>query len=142
MYLRVLGLLAALAPLTWSSTCDKKDPCCRYDVDGCSIPFGLPFFYKGLFTPSCDRHDICYHCGVAFNISRTTCDLTFRYNTLKACDEEYNTTRQGEMTSLRDHKQTVLKLLQQKSDEFTQPLVDEIHFFQSILYFPRKKNCF
>ena len=31
-------------------------------VNGCSIPFGLPFFYKSQFTPACNKHDICYSC--------------------------------------------------------------------------------
>ena len=37
------------------------DMCALY-ANGCSIPFGLSFTYKTLFTPSCNRHDICYGC--------------------------------------------------------------------------------
>ena len=35
---------------------------CDLYANGCSIPFGLSFTYKTLFTPSCNRHDICYGC--------------------------------------------------------------------------------
>ncbi|GFN98623.1 head domain of trimeric autotransporter adhesin [Plakobranchus ocellatus] len=64
-------------------------PCKKYDVDGCSIPFGLPFFYKTQFTLSCDRHDICYHCGVAYGIPRARCDNAFHNNTLSTCRSNY-----------------------------------------------------
>ena len=29
--------------------------------NGCSIPGGLPFPYKKVFTPACNSHDYCYH---------------------------------------------------------------------------------
>ena len=31
-------------------------------TNGCSIPFGLPFFYKKEFTRACNKHDVCYSC--------------------------------------------------------------------------------
>ncbi|GFN97628.1 conodipine_vc3 prepropeptide [Plakobranchus ocellatus] len=64
-------------------------PCKKYDGDGCSIPFGFPFFFKTQFTKSCDRHDICYHCGVAYGIPRSRCDNAFRNNTLATCTSNY-----------------------------------------------------
>ncbi|GFN97625.1 conopeptide [Plakobranchus ocellatus] len=64
-------------------------PCKRYEGDGCSIPYHLPFFYKKQFTKSCDRHDICYHCGVAYGIPRSQCDNAFRNNTLATCKSNY-----------------------------------------------------
>ena len=30
-------------------------------TNGCSVPFGLYFPYKGTFTPSCNSHDRCYY---------------------------------------------------------------------------------
>ena len=35
---------------------------CEVDVNGCSIPGDLPFFYKKKFKPACDIHDVCYFC--------------------------------------------------------------------------------
>ena len=31
-------------------------------VNGCSIPYDLPYFYKDVFEPDCNKHDICYAC--------------------------------------------------------------------------------
>ena len=31
-------------------------------TNGCSIPADLPYPYKDVFKPGCDRHDICYGC--------------------------------------------------------------------------------
>lgn len=46
-----------------------KDSCQPQHVDGCSIPLGLPFFYKTQFTPSCNKHDVCYRCvSIAFSM--------------------------------------------------------------------------
>ena len=30
--------------------------------DGCSVPDGLPRPFIELFTPECDKHDLCYDC--------------------------------------------------------------------------------
>ncbi|GFS24629.1 conodipine-M alpha chain [Elysia marginata] len=68
---------------------DPSRPCLHYEGDGCSIPFGLPFFYKTQFTKSCDRHDVCYHCGSAYNFTRPQCDHAFRQNTLATCKDQY-----------------------------------------------------
>jgi len=54
----------------------------RPKVDGCSIPFGLYFPYKHSFTPSCNRHDVCYY---RERLSRKTCDKTFYRNMLHRC---------------------------------------------------------
>lgn len=35
---------------------------CYIKTNGCSVPGGLPFFYKTTFTPACDKHDVCYSC--------------------------------------------------------------------------------
>lgn len=31
-------------------------------VNGCSIPFGIDFFYKERFKLACNKHDHCYNC--------------------------------------------------------------------------------
>lgn len=35
---------------------------CYIKTNGCSVPGGLPFFYKTTFTPACNKHDVCYSC--------------------------------------------------------------------------------
>ena len=41
----------------------KVEPCDAHDkTNGCSIPFGWNYFYKDIFKPDCDKHDICYSC--------------------------------------------------------------------------------
>ena len=40
-------------------------------TNGCSIPFGLKYFYKKTFTASCVAHDICYACvSVHYSINK------------------------------------------------------------------------
>jgi len=71
----------------------NTDSCYRTDVDpsldGCSVPFGLPFPFKRLFTPSCNRHDICYRCGMTFGLSQRGCDLWFKDDTYRSCEKRY-----------------------------------------------------
>ena len=35
-------------------------------INGCSVPWGFNFPYKGLFTLACDYHDVCYSCVSIF----------------------------------------------------------------------------
>nr|XP_022295296.1 uncharacterized protein LOC111105348 [Crassostrea virginica] len=53
-------------------------------VNGCSVPL-LHFNYEAQFTPSCNKHDICYHCGHHFGITRSQCDHKFLHNMLATC---------------------------------------------------------
>lgn len=42
---------------------DSKETCKTLDfVNGCSTPLWLPVPFKKAFTPSCNRHDVCYRC--------------------------------------------------------------------------------
>ncbi|PVD21309.1 hypothetical protein C0Q70_19482 [Pomacea canaliculata] len=85
--LRVLGVLVALgliSVIVGSEERRKRDVCTDHS-NGCSIPGNLPFFYKATFTPSCDRHDVCYRCGAMAGISRSQCDSYFHANMLRAC---------------------------------------------------------
>lgn len=54
----LLFLFAAIAFLV------QIDASCDYEshVNGCSVPLGMPFPFKPLFTPVCNRHDVCYIC--------------------------------------------------------------------------------
>uniref|UniRef100_W4VS19 Conodipine_Vc3 prepropeptide n=1 Tax=Conus victoriae TaxID=319920 RepID=W4VS19_CONVC len=60
------------------------DPCAQY-ANGCSVPLHMPLFYKTLFTPSCNRHDVCYRCGAKYGISKDTCDSAFLHHMEAAC---------------------------------------------------------
>ncbi|ESO98366.1 hypothetical protein LOTGIDRAFT_159171 [Lottia gigantea] len=60
------------------------------DINGCSIPFGLPLPFKQKFTPSCYKHDVCYFCGAARDISRLRCDAKFLTDMENACREIRN----------------------------------------------------
>ena len=54
----VLIIIFALALVTLSdASCPSES-----HVNGCSVPLGMPFPFKPLFTPVCNRHDICYVC--------------------------------------------------------------------------------
>eukprot|EP00745_Piridium_sociabile_P034831 TRINITY_DN60154_c0_g3_i1.p1 TRINITY_DN60154_c0_g3~~TRINITY_DN60154_c0_g3_i1.p1 ORF type:complete len:148 (+),score=12.05 TRINITY_DN60154_c0_g3_i1:93-536(+) len=66
---------------------EAQDACANH-ADGCSIPWGLNFFYKRKFTPSCNRHDICYGCGAAYGFSRSSCDTKFLNNMNAACGND------------------------------------------------------
>ncbi|KAK3743878.1 hypothetical protein RRG08_048505 [Elysia crispata] len=64
------------------------DPCDRYDVDGCSVPFKNAFQIVRRFTPACNRHDICYDCGKVRNVTRLECDSAFLEDMMKICHGE------------------------------------------------------
>ncbi|VDI52925.1 Hypothetical predicted protein [Mytilus galloprovincialis] len=53
---------------------------------GCSIPLFKKFPYKKNFTPSCQRHDICYNCAAKFSKSRKYCDSLFLTDMKKVCN--------------------------------------------------------
>ncbi|XP_048240113.1 conodipine-P1-like [Haliotis rufescens] len=58
--------------------------CTGEHVDGCTtVVEWVPF--KDRFTPSCNRHDICYGCGAKFGKSRLWCDDVFKKNMMKTC---------------------------------------------------------
>lgn len=49
-------------------------------VNGCSIPFGIDFFYKERFKLACNKHDHCYNC---VRIPMYIFLLLYRFQTLK-----------------------------------------------------------
>ncbi|KAK7485221.1 hypothetical protein BaRGS_00023472 [Batillaria attramentaria] len=71
-------LVHGLAVVVEGSTCESK-------ANGCST-FDLDLPYKDRFTPSCNKHDICYYCGADRGLSRECCDDEFRDNMKKSCD--------------------------------------------------------
>ncbi|XP_046368118.2 uncharacterized protein LOC124143259 [Haliotis rufescens] len=80
----IQGLSVALLVVSVTSS----DTCARYDVNGCSTPFKLPFFFKTTFTPACNRHDMCYRCGYRYKVSREMCDQVFHGQMYRACSEK------------------------------------------------------
>ncbi|XP_062606220.1 conodipine-P1-like [Saccostrea cucullata] len=64
---------------------------CGYRANGCSIPGNLPFFYKNIFRPACNKHDQCYKCGSSrrYRISRFSCDNKFVRNMLSICRRRF-----------------------------------------------------
>ncbi|XP_078368170.1 uncharacterized protein LOC144651964 [Oculina patagonica] len=61
--------------------------------NGCSIPGNLPFFYKRRFTPACNKHDVCYACGVRNGWGRYQCDTAFKRDMYKLCESVGRFTR-------------------------------------------------
>lgn len=53
-------VLACFTPIV--SNVVAKDCDTNEHVNGCSIPFGISWFYKAEFTPDCNKHDVCYWC--------------------------------------------------------------------------------
>jgi len=53
-------------PVANCETREKRNidvqPCIDQLTNGCSIPLGLPFFYKEFFHKACLKHDVCYKC--------------------------------------------------------------------------------
>ncbi|CAH3020341.1 unnamed protein product [Porites evermanni] len=62
---------------------------CRIKTNGCSVPAGLPFFYKKTFTPACVKHDVCYSCGQRFGWTQYQCDKRFKSDMYRLCEKKY-----------------------------------------------------
>ncbi|XP_063405622.1 conodipine-P2-like [Mytilus trossulus] len=81
----ILSILSCLRPII---TAESKH-CFQTNKglsNGCSIPLFKKFPYKEDFTPSCQRHDICYNCAVKFSKSRKYCDSLFLDDMKKVCN--------------------------------------------------------
>lgn len=64
------------------------DASCYMKMNGCSVPLGLPFFYKKDFTPACNKHDVCYYCGQHYRWTRSRCDNSFHRDMKKICSRK------------------------------------------------------
>ncbi|XP_052702575.1 conodipine-P2-like [Crassostrea angulata] len=69
-------------------------------VNGCSIPFGIDFFYKERFKLACNKHDHCYNCArhADFLKTRAFCDDQFKANMKKTCNQIKNPLIRGPCT--------------------------------------------
>uniref|UniRef100_A0A7M5V2Y7 Uncharacterized protein n=1 Tax=Clytia hemisphaerica TaxID=252671 RepID=A0A7M5V2Y7_9CNID len=69
--------------------CQRRtgDPTCKRDVNGCGSGFtaSLPLFYREEFTPCCNKHDVCYDCGVTRHWTREQCDNKFYEDMENTC---------------------------------------------------------
>ncbi|KAL8603328.1 hypothetical protein ACOMHN_054024 [Nucella lapillus] len=63
---------------------------CATYANGCSIPVIFINAFEAdmiqVLTPSCNNHDMCYHCGAVFKTSRSQCDRTFLHEMHALCD--------------------------------------------------------
>jgi len=63
-----------------SKTCIVKNNGCG--AGGAEI---IPFSLREEFTPSCNKHDVCYSCGQYYGWSQKECDKRFHEDMKKAC---------------------------------------------------------
>ncbi|VDI13923.1 Hypothetical predicted protein [Mytilus galloprovincialis] len=77
----VTVLSLCVLPLIAAETCQSNPY-----INGCSLPFHMPFFYKQKFTPSCNLHDMCYKCVIHFGKTKADCDSEFYQNMKTACN--------------------------------------------------------
>uniref|UniRef100_A0A7M5XN01 Uncharacterized protein n=1 Tax=Clytia hemisphaerica TaxID=252671 RepID=A0A7M5XN01_9CNID len=63
-----------------------KQPC-YVETNGCGsgIFTKIPYTYKKLLTPACNKHDVCFRCGQKYSWSRKACDETFRKDMNRLC---------------------------------------------------------
>ncbi|XP_062619075.1 conodipine-P3-like [Saccostrea cucullata] len=81
-----LSLLVAIVSAVQYDYCKQHAPAGA--VNGCSLPPLVHFNYEYQFTPSCNKHDICYHCGHHYGITRSDCDHKFLHNMLATCSRK------------------------------------------------------
>ncbi|VDI13925.1 Hypothetical predicted protein [Mytilus galloprovincialis] len=79
-----ISLITLLCLSPWFARGDK----CQTNqyINGCSIPLGIHLFFQDTFTPSCNRHDICYFCADHYGKTKEDCDSTFHTNMKSACN--------------------------------------------------------
>ncbi|KAK7102780.1 uncharacterized protein [Littorina saxatilis] len=75
---------AVLAACVCVTLWGLADADCSRHSDGCTN-MGLFTEFESVFTPACQRHDACYHCGDGLGYKRTQCDQTFLHNLVTAC---------------------------------------------------------
>merc|ERR1712221_22083 len=54
-------------------------------INGCSVPIKGNFPYETRFLPACNRHDVCYRCGIVYSWTRKECDRAFLRDMLQIC---------------------------------------------------------
>ena len=89
--------------------------CITKMTNGCSIPLNLPFPYKDIFLPACERHDICYECGKMYNWTRNQCDVSFQKNMLTLCQlkEDFKNGKQTYNVSIWEKLKSVFYIASQ-----------------------------
>lgn len=64
-------------------------------VNGCGPEFSkviqnIPFAFRNLFTPACNRHDVCYGCGKTNGYTRSACDWAMYNDMQRACNDVFH----------------------------------------------------
>ncbi|XP_046565314.1 conodipine-P3-like [Haliotis rubra] len=77
----LLPLVAVFAAVLTEVTSQS----CASHSNGCSVPLDLPYFFKSRFTPSCDKHDVCYSCAVLFHKTKEDCDKMLFNDAKRVC---------------------------------------------------------
>ncbi|XP_046565315.1 conodipine-P3-like [Haliotis rubra] len=77
----LLPLVAVFAAVLTEVTSQS----CASHSNGCSIPFNLPYFFKNRFTPSCDKHDVCYACAGHYGRTQNDCDRMLYNEANRVC---------------------------------------------------------
>ncbi|XP_005095508.1 uncharacterized protein LOC101858258 [Aplysia californica] len=98
------------------ATSTESEPCTQNGVDGCSVPLVIPAFFRGRFTPACNRHDVCYGCGAMYSQTRHHCDVGFLNDMKAQCRQHYLLPQDSGST--RTHKTLVLRILNQYYPQF------------------------
>ncbi|KAL4238249.1 hypothetical protein ACF0H5_002962 [Mactra antiquata] len=89
-------ILVTMAILLCLDHATCYDPCdVQPYVNGCSIPANLPYFYKDVFRPDCNKHDVCYGCGEKFGISRRECDKRLYARIIERCRTDRSVRYEG-----------------------------------------------
>uniref|UniRef100_A0A7M5X6Y9 Uncharacterized protein n=2 Tax=Clytia hemisphaerica TaxID=252671 RepID=A0A7M5X6Y9_9CNID len=60
---------------------------CHVKTNGCGSGWSakIPYMYKKLLTPACNKHDVCYSCGKKFGWSQKPCDVRFKKDMYRLC---------------------------------------------------------
>ncbi|KAK3780504.1 hypothetical protein RRG08_012460 [Elysia crispata] len=83
MFRPLFALLTLLSLSSAAST--PSDPCDREDANGCTTLPYTHFPFQKDFTPSCNRHDMCYGCAAKFGLTRKDCDDALLRNVVQTC---------------------------------------------------------
>ncbi|XP_076466831.1 uncharacterized protein LOC143298050 [Babylonia areolata] len=86
--LLVVVVVSVMVTSVHADVCDRPGY-----VNGCSIPLGARLSFQTLFTPSCNRHDVCYGCGALFGKTKDRCDDAFLANMRRACESRRGLSR-------------------------------------------------
>ncbi|KAK7504604.1 hypothetical protein BaRGS_00004090, partial [Batillaria attramentaria] len=84
---RILGLAALILCMVRA-----RGEGCSGESDGCTIPSGLAAHVGSdnldLFTPACERHDVCFDCGADYGKTEMTCNIDLKADIKALCSDD------------------------------------------------------